>query len=169
MVSTRQIQLLTRVLSLLQGLLILALVAVGWHMVTRERLSAVRGDRVSEADRVVDPPRSTAHEFAPLSTYAAIWQRDLRQAPFPPKVKDPEVEQKPPTPLPRLLGTFREAAQGWAHVLATNGQRRVLRIGDGIDAYTLIAVEPGRAQFARGRETYWIEVPKPKPLIVQRP
>ncbi len=169
MVSGRSIRTASLALSTAQVLLIAAVLALAWRMVTRPTPSSLNGEGPAAVTLASRDPAAPAADVAPLSAYAAIWQRDLRQPPFPPAPRKPQAKPEPPTPLPTLLGTFREASRGWAHILAANGTGRVLGVGERIDAYTVIAIEPGRARLQRDGQTYWIETPKPKPLIAQRP
>ena len=117
-----------------------------------------------------DPPRpptskptAIAEESSkPLEWYAVIWQRDLRQPPVPPKTDaEQQTPEPPPVPLPKLLGTFVEQDDRWAHFVTDDGKTRICKLNDAIAAFRVLAIEPGRAQLANGADRHWVEVPKP--------
>jgi hypothetical protein len=171
MVSARAVRSMNRALRAVQWLLVLALVVVLWRVVGWERPSSAAAERrASGSTETVEPQSDPVDGLPPLSEYSPIWQRDLRQSPLPPEARTAKdtAPPKPPVPLPRLLGTFSEQADAWAHLVGHKGRSRILRTGDRITGYTLVTIEPGRVQLQNGSREYWVEVPKRDPVITER-
>lgn len=147
-----------------QVVLVLAVCAVGYRAVTRPAIPAATPPETVTASVA----SATVAESRPLEWYSVTWQRDLRQPPIPPNVETTEADRQAlPPSLPRLLGTFIEADQCWAHFVRPDGRTRVCRVEATIGEFRVVAVETGRAQLAYGEERYWVEVPRPDTLGVR--
>lgn len=99
------------------------------------------------------PPRAR-----PLSDYAVIWQRDLRQ----PMVDSiPEVAKaKPEPPLAiKLLGTAVASNEQMGIFSLANNATVVKRIGEVFDGYELLEVKRGQARLRRGAKEFELKVP----------
>jgi hypothetical protein len=170
MVSPRGLRGLEVACSTVVWLLVASLAGVGWHMATRPAPQALATAGTLSLTLGAEP-EGNRHVLPPSSEYAALWQRDLQQRPIPPppEPEKPPEPPKPPPPLPKLLGTFFEGNDAWAHLVTATGGTRLVRTGDVINTYRLVAIEPGRVQLQGSRSVQWVEVPKPKPVIAERP
>ncbi|HNO77029.1 MAG TPA: hypothetical protein PKN33_03130 [Phycisphaerae bacterium] len=72
-------------------------------------------------------------------------------------------------PLPKLMGTFVEGDNAWAHLMSREVGVRVLQLHAGIDEFTISAIEPGRVELSWRDQTRWLEIERPKNAIAQRP
>ncbi len=111
-------------------------------------------------------PTSSGHSIPALDSFAAIWQRDLRQPLIDPEpVEAPRAKPPPPPPpvkLPRLIATFVEHGQSWGLFSDVKGAQRVRRTGGQIGSFQIVSITPGSASLRQGANTYEVSIPKPK-------
>ncbi len=113
MVGPLQLRWINRLLCLLIGACAIGtLLVVGHALTTPDLESTLPGSPVAAADDVTDHRR-----LQPLSSYAPLWQRDLRQS-LQSQAQAPVVAQADPSiELPKLLGTFLEQDRVYAQIL----------------------------------------------------
>lgn len=104
---------------------------------------------------------SEAQAIRPLSGYAPLWDRDLRQPLF---ESTATVEPAPAAPpeLPVLVGTIVEPGRRFAHLRTPDGRTLVRPVNARIESYEVMAIESGRVQLRHGSDAYWISVPRPE-------
>lgn len=97
-----------------------------------------------------------------LAWYAPLWERDLRQPPIPPAPVPEPTAPVVPSEAPRLVATFVDERQRFAHLIDRDGKLLFKEINDEVAGYRVAAIEPGRVELEAGTRTMWIEVPKRK-------
>ncbi|MBN1510668.1 MAG: hypothetical protein JXB13_01515 [Phycisphaerae bacterium] len=143
--------------------MVLLLVVAAGRMVLRDGHPTAESAAAVKT-RTTDPGQdANAADLAPLQSFAVLWQRDLQQPPIPPAPAPAVAEPaKPPPPLPRLLGTFLVDTRARAHLVGQAGKPRMVGPGDVLDAYVVMAIEPGRVQLKNADRVAWIEVTPPR-------
>ena len=100
----------------------------------------------------------------PLSWYAPVWTRDLRQPPFEPRpIKEVVKPKKPAPPAPpsvRLLGTVVEANKRFGLFVDSKNKLLVCRPNDTIDGYMVMAIERGKAEIKNQQRSAWLKMPE---------
>lgn len=159
MVGPLQLRWINRLLCLLIGACAIGTLLVGAHALTVPSLDAtLLGMPIAAAEDVTDHRR-----LQPLSSYAPLWQRDLRQSlqlqPQAPAVAqtDPAIE------LPTLLGTFLEQDHVYAQLLTADGRAKLYASGDAVGPFTLTVVENERVCLRQGSDEYWLKLPQSSP------
>ena len=157
MVGPLQLRWINRLLCLLIGACAIGTLLVVGHAATAPALdSALRGKPVAAVEELTDHRR-----LQPLSWYAPLWQRDLRQSLQP---QAPVVAQADPAiELPKLLGTFLEQDRVYAQLLTTDGRAKLYASGDAVGPFTLTVVESARVCLRQGTDEYWLKLPQPSP------
>ncbi len=155
MVGPLQLRWINRLLCLLIGACATGTLLVAGHAVTAPALdSTLLGKPVAAAEDVTDHRR-----LQPLSSYAPLWQRDLRQSL---QAQAPVVAQADPAiELPKLLGTFLEQDHVYAQLLTADGRAKLYALDDPVGPFTLAVVESTRICLLQGTEEYWLELPQP--------
>lgn len=157
MVGPLQLRWINRLLGLLIGACAIGTLLVVGHAVTAPALdSTLLGKPVAAAEDVTDHRR-----LQPLSSYAPLWQRDLRQS-LQPQAQAPLVAQADPAiELPTLLGTFLEQDRVYAQLLTADGRAKLYTRDDPVGPFTLTVVENERVCLRRGSDEYWLKLPQP--------
>lgn len=104
---------------------------------------------------------SEAQTIRPLSGYAPLWERNLRQPLFESTATAEPAPAAPPE-LPVLVGTIVEPGRRFAHLRTPEGRTLVKPVSAVVESYEVIAIESGRVQLRRGSNEYWISVPRPE-------
>jgi len=79
----------------------------------------------------------------PLSSYAAIYSRDVRQPLYDPEPKRVVKVKKPePTLRLKVTGTVVETGASYAFLRTARGEDRMASVGEVIDDATLLAITP---------------------------
>ena len=158
MVGPLQLRWINRLLCLLIGACAIDTLLVVGHAVTAPALdSTLLGKPVAGAEEVTDHRR-----LQPLSWYAPLWQRDLRQSLLS-QPQAPVAESDPAIELPTLLGTFLEQDRVYAQLLTADGRAKLYASGDAVGPFTLTVVESTRVCLRQGTDEYWLELPQPSP------
>ncbi|MCZ6654718.1 MAG: hypothetical protein O7D91_17040 [Planctomycetota bacterium] len=157
MVGPLQLHWINRLLCLLIGVCAIGTLLVVGRAVTAPALdSTLLGKPVAAAEEVTDHRR-----LQPLSWYAPLWQRDLRQS-LQTQVQAPAVAQADPAiELPKLLGTFLEQESVYAQLETADGRAKLYASGDAVGPFTLTVVESTRVCLRQGTDEYWLELPQP--------
>lgn len=157
MVGPSQLRWINRVLYLLIGACALVMLLVVGNAVTAPDLeSMLPGKPSTAAEEVTDHRR-----LRPLSSYAPLWQRDLRQS-LQPQAQAPVVAQADPAiELPKLMGTFLEQDRVYAQLLTADGRAKLYAPDDPVGPFTLTVVESKRVCLQRGSDEHWLELPQP--------
>ncbi len=155
MVGPLQLRWINRLLCLLIGACAISALLVVGHAVTAPALdSTLLGKPVAAAEELTDHRR-----LKPLSWYAPLWQRDLRQSL---QAQAPLVAQADPAiELPKLLGTFLEQERVYAQLETADGRAKLYASGDTVGPFTLTVVESTRVCLRQGTDEYWLELPQP--------
>lgn len=163
MVSPLQLRWINRSLCSLIGTCAISTLLVVGHAATAPTLdSTLLGKPVAAAEDV------TAHRrLQPLSSYAPLWQRDLRQS-LQSQPQAPVAEVDPAIELPKLLGTFLEQDRVYAQLLTADGRAKLYASGDAVGPFTLTVVESTRVCLQQGTDEYWLEMPQPSPAVSSR-
>jgi hypothetical protein len=156
MVTHRQVQSMARAL---QGVLLLLLLAIPLTGLHFWRAQPPAPDLNSE--RAPDAAQTNATKTTrPLTWYAPLWERDLKQPPIPPQVALSAPETKPTRPTPTLIATFVERGIAFAHLRRADGKVELKGVSETIDGFLVAAIEPGRVLLENGESTIWVELPK---------
>lgn len=116
-----------------------------------------------EAPTPVAGPTTEHATERPLSWYAPLWERNLRQPLFEPTAAT-ESAPAPPPELPLLVGTIVEPGRSFAHLRTRDGRTVVKPVRAIVESYEVMAIESGRVQLRHGNNDYWVCVPRPNAL-----
>ena len=108
----------------------------------------------------VGAPLQRASE--PLSAFAVIYRRDLRQPLYDPKpvVAAPAAPPPPPKPEVDLVGTAVELGYTYAFLQTKAGKVKMMGIGEELDGLRVTAIADGSATVQFHGQTYTLEVKK---------
>lgn len=157
MVSSRHLRLLSR---LLTGAAVACLAAAPYVVWRLSQAPPLTVDASVPTDASTGEPTSVPEQHD-LAWYAPLWERDLKQPPFPP-MEEAKPAPTPTRPTPSVLATFVQREESYAHLIGQAGKAHLLAVDDSLDGYRLVAIEPGRVQLELGGDRFWVEMPQPK-------
>jgi hypothetical protein len=131
-------------------------------LVVRQTVSAPTLDSATVGKPVAAAGDVTAHRrLQPLSSYAPLWQRDLRQSLQLQTQAADVVQGEPPLELPKLMGTFLGQDRVFAQLQTVDGRAQLYALDDAVGPFTLTVVENAQVCLRRGLEEYWLDLPEP--------